>query len=1143
MVYNDGGISFFDADGDFKFETCIKRNDIKWVDFIGMIDSWVSVNKSGVLEVIDLPSLSFCDGWVTVLESPNGLVSDSVEIYNAKMYAVGTSERKLFLLDPFGKKVFRTMSFPNEGVSKLVFSDTFSLLAVAGFTRDIGLYDVQPNYKELSKLASLKGHSSNVMFIELVESSPTLISVDDVPIIKVWDIRTFTLTQSIDLKLGSLITSLIAIPSQLKFAFVSSRINVVEMGHFLGDAHSNLLDPHSSQLQIVDHVYDTGRKMFIVITTQCIVEVSAENGKPVKIITNTFSEEAEDELGRSEVVENDSIVMVSDTNGTVIFIDMITGSKLVRTPVGRKEVFSMTFNEDQRILVTASYDNSIRIYHDDRHLNFKGRNRIKISSSDVHLLATRSEIVNLEKNLTIKYFGFSIKYDCVLSVFSSKCVFLSLDTFKPIYIQTFDSLPEITTAKMDGEKGVIILGFASGEIIVQKIYKRYQGKIDIKVAVKLNISQAALRITREMTAVLFTRCAVSLYLMESGIIPYNDIIKSKFEPWKRGKSLSALMIESVFGSDGTISLYVATTEAFIFKFDITNPLKKRLEDLRDTKTNVIPRTKYNFMKSVKIDYEDFEAYLRNLTFQVQLSDPDIIDLGKVPPSKSHMSNLSDIRSLKLFNRNDSTYLIASHEGTSITILDSELEMVGRLNINHPLPIRWSLPYIRDDEIASRIQAVHSFLSDPSHDFRSLEIFGRLIEAENKIPVSELKFLLDRFEDIGEKVGKKSIELMSNSYHPKDFAYKFEKNFKGELAGPNLQQLERKRNFTIKPTEEFIEEYSENTRLKEKTIDELNRTKLDLRDTSMRIEFDDGSLNSYSKDHNNFEFRGLKARMKDSFLKEEQMIEMTKKLSISRDFQSISLSKKSNSMNKKMRITNTKEGFHLTKQASTSQNKIKLENSFLLKKKSSQKSSQFNDIFDTSNQLELRGMEHRDSDEAAIKLVKYDNRALSKGQSGTFSQKSKSRNESILDITHNQDLNFVKQSQTKVKRPKHVGLTKSQSTLPNLNNVRDFDGVTKSKLDRIEQIDKKNIENHEKFFNQSFVKTFKGKIHDGHTFELKKSDCQFIYKDKSLKSFLDNISKQKMNARFSKKPSNSNLQSSVSFFFPKESLTIEKSQKQ
>jgi len=830
-VYSDGGFSLYDSQDNYSFESDGGKHEIIWIDYVSMTNQWFTVNKQGMLETWDLGSLkpttllrvlsppTETPGTVEIIERG---ICDSAELKRINLYAIGTSEKKLYLIDINKRAIFKEILFVH-GINKVKYLDAYSMMIVSGYSRNVPVYELVIKHNEINRLCILQGHNSNVITIEVVENSPTLITVDDIPILKIWDVRTFKCIQTIEFKLTSGISDVFAIPSHHKFAFVSSRLNIVEMHPFYGDKYHNLLDPENSQLLIADHVYDPKRKLFLAITNKCMIEISAETGTVQRILTNLFNSEVEDELAKCELIGDQSILIASNLQGKIIFQDMLLNKSIVEAQSSKKELLSINFDAENHMLIVAGYDNSIKLYYDDVNFVFNDRTQLRFASTKVAQVTPCSIIYGIEKKSTHRFFDYSLKFDVMFSGFAQRICVFSIDTFKLIGVLQFAPEYEICSMKLMKSSGILIVTFLTGEIIILKIHKRTYGKIEFNTMLTMNINDMRLKAIYDAEKVRRLHNALARFLQSLGILSTNISPYEIQEP--RPDTLTPKFPRLIFKEDGQILLYLGTSQAFMFKFVLTDYLAPKLAEYRDKDGFIQVKTMFNLGKRVITNYADQEKFIPALITHIDLKELSNTRTN-IAYSTLYKSKLTDLRTFKVFYINSTPLIQVCLKSTHLLILNEAMQPLSKVCINHPLPLFWRLKLKKDTETTSKVGELRKYSiaftgthAADEHDLHQIETIKKLLFAENSLAAPEIYQLTQDLSNLEERFDKQKLQIMKDCYDPKDMIYKKLKadNFR-DLAGPNLHQLERYRAF-LEPN--GPETLIENQRLKDAALAEFD----------------------------------------------------------------------------------------------------------------------------------------------------------------------------------------------------------------------------------------------------------------------------------------------------------------------------------
>ncbi|KAL4464437.1 hypothetical protein ABPG72_021771 [Tetrahymena utriculariae] len=233
-------ISFWDAIDDFEFEknfsvhgyTQDYQNNI-W--YLEKHDMWITTDSKNML---------YC--WNIGEERTNfqlstsliqGAIFQVLELPQIGYCAVGSIDKQVTIWDFYKQLLLFQIDVGQVGVHSIAFSNSFQVLLTAGYENNIQLYTIDDEYLDSTLIGKLRGHNSMISCIQVIESTPMVISADDLGVVRLWDIRnqsciqsyecsnSFALSNSTTKKMN--IQLILDMYSEGMVALIGSRINIV----------------------------------------------------------------------------------------------------------------------------------------------------------------------------------------------------------------------------------------------------------------------------------------------------------------------------------------------------------------------------------------------------------------------------------------------------------------------------------------------------------------------------------------------------------------------------------------------------------------------------------------------------------------------------------------------------------------------------------------------------------------------------------------------------------------------------------------------------------------------------------------------------------------------------------------------------
>ena len=240
-----------------------------------------------------------------------------------------------------------------KAVRFLAYSHTFNLLISCGFEFEALVWNPYWN----KPICRLKGHEAPLTGVECPEVNPTIITADAKGIIKVWNIRDYSLIQTFYVPNVLKLKSIKSISKHRRLVTASRKLQMF-------DYEKSFVPELSDDSPIFCARYSP-QQMQIFIAGQCSIKVwNAISGRPIRIITEIFTSEITSII----LDETDRKVIVGDHNGKILMVDSLSGVVLKEFCSHNGEVTAMCYVAGDKLLITGSWDKTIMLHND----NLKG---------------------------------------------------------------------------------------------------------------------------------------------------------------------------------------------------------------------------------------------------------------------------------------------------------------------------------------------------------------------------------------------------------------------------------------------------------------------------------------------------------------------------------------------------------------------------------------------------------------------------------------------------------------------------------------------------------------------------------------------------------------------------------------------------
>lgn len=254
----------------------------------------------------------------------------------------------------------KTLAGHIKAVRFLAYSYSFNLLISCGFEFEALVWN--PYVTE--PICRLKGHESPLTGVECPEVNPTIITGDNKGIIKVWNIRDYSLIQTFYVPNVLLLKSIKSVPKHRRLLTASRKLQIF-------DYEKSFIPELSDDNPIFCSRYSPMQLQIFIAGQDSIKVWNAISGRPIRMITDVFSSEITSII----LDETERKIIVGDHSGKIQMIDSLSGVVLKEYKSHSDEVTSMFYVSGDKLLITCSWDRKIMIHNDNLKGGMKEKNK------------------------------------------------------------------------------------------------------------------------------------------------------------------------------------------------------------------------------------------------------------------------------------------------------------------------------------------------------------------------------------------------------------------------------------------------------------------------------------------------------------------------------------------------------------------------------------------------------------------------------------------------------------------------------------------------------------------------------------------------------------------------------------------------
>ena len=722
------------------------------------MNAWFTTDKTNCLNMWDIEK----EEKAAVISSPKirSNILDLVELEILKLVAISSLDKSVTIWDLHRQVIIMELDLSQSGVHTVKWSTDYQILITVGFENDISLWSIHPDYLDISSSGKLIGHPSLVTAVEAIEKTPMIVSSDDLGNIRVWDIRNLKCIQIISLGIKIPINSLIDTYKYGKLYFIGSRINYIEF-----DDNVDIMNRIKSEEQLwptyADYNFNTDE--IIVCTRRDIRFLDIKTGRTKKIYAGLLSND-EDEIASFRLLHQNKKFILGSERGQVNLYSYATGELIKKLASHTNEVANVKIDYTNNIIVTGGWDSCLYIQKENQ-LGFE----LKRSIKNMHY---KKEVILME---------LSVYHNLIVTTTNNHMLYVwDYEYVKLIASIEIASDLEPTFIQFVNGYSFIIIGDSNGKVNLIHFKRRDVSLITFQRVALIDLA-ISFGSKSKSTQEFATKAAVeSKYLQKS----------EKIEVCK---------------------LYLSTNRGTVISYDISHLFSLKICQL-------VPHsnTKVNY-NADRVVHENFLAFVSNYK----------IPNFKIPNDQSESKDCP----LILLNQNKITEFQAHREPlTTLSVLDGpekrlltcaldsyvkvwthDGRLLGSLNINHPLPVKWDLGLnnvsLHRKKILYALKVVESIFKRYKNsvfvtEANNIAVNGFIKDLNTASPQISPSFVT---QDVNEYSGSISTRqrakerVMMDAYSTRDLQFEKAKIvFERELQGPSLRQMDITKRITQDP---------------------------------------------------------------------------------------------------------------------------------------------------------------------------------------------------------------------------------------------------------------------------------------------------------------------------------------------------------
>ena len=238
-VLKDFTIKMWDHHSGFEYEKSMLTTSAcqqlqTHIFYLDCYDTWATADRTGALHFWDLltelPARSLsCRHQAPIIAlcpiAPQNLLA---VVQDCRRVEGGAGEPSVAVYNFYNGYVVAEIELARQRIPHTIaYSEQYRCLFMGGLEKKIRLYELHPEFMDVSGKGELIGHDNLITSFALVAGTPMLASADDKGKLKLWDYRTRTCLQTLDLSNRTAITNLLDMATVGQLGVFGSRVNYI----------------------------------------------------------------------------------------------------------------------------------------------------------------------------------------------------------------------------------------------------------------------------------------------------------------------------------------------------------------------------------------------------------------------------------------------------------------------------------------------------------------------------------------------------------------------------------------------------------------------------------------------------------------------------------------------------------------------------------------------------------------------------------------------------------------------------------------------------------------------------------------------------------------------------------------------------